>query len=66
VNNKEVSKDTGQDLVLAPCLLLATLPEDEFGEISLRKMLAKNRTVKCENTKVVITVTERSERDLTK
>jgi hypothetical protein len=66
VNNREVSKDTEQDLVLAPASYWRLFLKLNLEKVLLRKMLANNRTVKCEDTKVVVTVTERLERDLTK
>jgi hypothetical protein len=66
VNNREVSKDTEQDLVLAPASYWRLFLKLNLEKVLLRKMVAKNRTVKCEDTKIVVTITERSERDLTK
>jgi hypothetical protein len=66
VNNREMSKDTEQDLVLAPASYWRLFLKPSLEKVLLCKMLAKNRTVKSEDTKIVVTVTERSERDVTK
>lgn len=66
VNNRELSKDTEQDLVLAPAAYWRLFLNPKLEKVLLCKMLAKKRTVKSEDTKIVITVTQRLERDVTK
>lgn len=65
VNNREVSKDTEQDVVLAPASYWRLLLQPKLTKLLDRK-LAKNRPVKSEDTNIVISVTERSQRDLIK
>jgi hypothetical protein len=66
VNNREVSKDTEQDLVLALSSYWGLFLKPNLDKVVMRKMLAKNRTIKPEDTKVELVVTERSERNVTK
>lgn len=65
VNNRVVSKDTEQDVVLAPAVYWRIALQPKLEKLLCRK-LAKNRPVRSEDTNVVISVTERSQRDLAK
>jgi hypothetical protein len=65
VNNKVVSKDTKQNLVLAPAAFWEHFLQPKLEKL-LRRKVPHNRCVKPDDTNIVISVTERSERDLTK
>jgi hypothetical protein len=65
VNGKIISKDTEPDLVLAPACYWELFLQSRFDKL-LRKKLPQNRSVRSDETNVVVSVTERSERDLTK
>jgi hypothetical protein len=65
VNDKVISKDTEPDLVLAPACFWERFLHFRLGEL-LRKRIPKNRSVCSDETNVVVSVTERSQRDLTK
>jgi hypothetical protein len=67
INNREVSKETEQDLVLAPSSYWRLFLKSKLEEVVLRKIRAKKRELKSEDTKIVMTVTQqRSESPLTK
>jgi hypothetical protein len=65
VNNKVVSKDTEQDLVLVPTAYWHMVLKPKLERL-LRKKIAQNRHVRCDDTSVVVSVTDRSKRDLIK
>lgn len=65
MNNRVVSKDTEQDLVLVPTAYWHMILKPKLEKL-LRKKLAQNRHVQCDDTNVVVSVTDRSERDLIK
>lgn len=65
VNNKTLSKDTEQDVVLAPSTYWRLYLRAKVDKLLSRKLLYC-RHVKCDNTSVVASVNDRSERDLTK
>jgi hypothetical protein len=65
VNNRMVSKDTEPDVVLAPASYWRLILQPKLEKL-LCKKLAKNRPINSEDTNVVVSVTERSQRDLTK
>lgn len=65
VNNKVVAKDTEQDLVLAPAAYWHMYLKPKVEKLSSRKV-AHNRHVEYDDTGVVVSVNDRSERDLTK
>ena len=65
VNGKVVSKDTEQDLVLAPASHWQHFLQPRLEKL-LRKKMAHSRFVRCDDTNVVVSVTDRTERDLTK
>lgn len=66
INNREISKDTEQYLVLEPTSYWRLFLQPKLGEVLQCKMMAKKKTIKSEDTKIVISVTQRSERDVTK
>jgi hypothetical protein len=65
VNNKTLSKDTEQDVVLAPSAYWRLCLSAKVDKLLSRK-LPHGRHVKCDDTSVVASVNDRSERDLTK
>ena len=65
VNNKVLAKDTEQDVVLAPAAYWCFCLKAKVEKLLSRK-LPHGRHVKCDDTSVVATVNDRSERDLTK
>ncbi|MCJ1284329.1 hypothetical protein MMC26_003660 [Xylographa opegraphella] len=67
INNREVSKETEQDLVLAPASYWRLFLKSKLEEVVLHKIRTKKRDMKSEDTKIVMTVTQqRSEPPLTK
>lgn len=60
-----IAKDTEQDLVLVPTAFWHMFLRPKLERLIQRK-LASNRHVRCDDTTVVASVTDRSERDLTK
>jgi hypothetical protein len=65
INNKKLSKDTEQGAVLAPAIYWGFCLKDKVDKLLCRK-LPRGRQVKCDDTSVVASVNDRSERDLTK
>jgi hypothetical protein len=65
LNNKLISKDTEQNLVLAPTSYWSLILRTKLEKL-LCKKLSSNRRVRPDDTNVVVSVTERSQRDLTK
>ncbi|TVY71304.1 hypothetical protein LSUE1_G004473 [Lachnellula suecica] len=65
VNNRMVSKDTEPDVVIEPASYWRLILKPKLEKL-LCKKLAKNRPIKSEDTNVVVSVTERSQRDLNK
>jgi hypothetical protein len=65
VNNKVVVKDTEEDLVLVPIAYWHMILQPKLEKL-LRRKLAQNRQVRCDDTNVVVSVSGRTERDLTK
>jgi hypothetical protein len=65
VNSKVISKDTEQDLVLEPITYWHMVLKPKLDKL-LRKKVAQNRLIRCDDTTVVASVTDHSERDLTK
>jgi len=65
VNNRIISKDTEQDLVLVPSAYWHMLLKPKLEKL-LRKKVAQNRHIRCEDTSVIVLVTDRTERDLVK
>jgi hypothetical protein len=65
LNNKLLSKDTEPDLVLAPRFYWSLFLRNKLEKL-LQKKLPPSKRVAYEDTNVVVSVTERSQRDLTK
>ena len=65
VNNKVISRDTEQDLVLAPTVYWHLCLKPKLNKV-LRGKVAQNRYVRCDDTTVIASVAHRSERDFTK
>jgi hypothetical protein len=65
VNNKVISRDTEQDLVLAPSCHWLMFLRPKLEKL-LCKKLPQNRPVKIDDTDVVVSVTDRIKRDLRK
>ena len=61
VNNKVISKDTEQDLVLAPTAHWHVFLQTKLEKLPHKK-LAQNRHIRCDDTNVIMSVTCRSER----
>jgi hypothetical protein len=65
VNKKEISKDTEQDLVLAPTVYWHMFLKSKLEKL-VRRKVAQNRYIQCNDTSIAVSVKERSERDLLK
>jgi hypothetical protein len=65
VNNKVISRDTEQDLVLAPTAYWHLCFKPKLDKV-LRGKVAQNRYIRCDDTTVITSVAHRSKRDLTK
>jgi len=65
LNNKLISKDTEQNLVLAPTFYWSLFLRPKLEKL-LCKKLSLNKRVRPDDTSMVVSVTKRSERDLTK
>lgn len=59
VNNRELSTDTEQDLVLVPASYWRLSLNPKLEKVLLSKVLAKKRNIKSEDTKVVMEVTQK-------
>lgn len=65
VGNKAISKDTEQDVVLAPAVYRRTYLQPKVEKLVAKK-LSQGRQVEYDDTSVVASVNGRSERDLCK
>ena len=65
INNKVVSDNTEQNLVLAPASYWQLFLQPNLAEV-LRRKASRNRNVRCDDTKVVVSVMGRSERPFKK
>jgi hypothetical protein len=65
INSKGVSKDTEQDLVLAPGAFWLTALRPKLERV-LHKKTAPNKSFKADDTNITVSVTDRSQRDLVK
>lgn len=64
-NGRVVAKDTEQNLVLAPSAYWEVVLRSKLDKL-LRKKLPSNKAFRADDTNIVLSVTDRSERDLVK
>ncbi|KAF4534642.1 uncharacterized protein LTHEOB_12920 [Lasiodiplodia theobromae] len=65
VNSKQVARETEPDLVLAPSAFWATFLRPKLDKLLARK-LPQNKSFRADDTAIVVSVTDRTERDLVK
>jgi hypothetical protein len=65
VNNKKISDDREQDLVLAPTAYWHEILKPKLDKVLQRKV-AQNRGIRCDDTSVVVSVVPRTQHTLTK
>ena len=65
VNNKVVTKDTEQDLILIPIAYWYMVLQPKLEKL-LRRKLTQNRQVRCDDINIVVSVSGRTERGLVK
>lgn len=65
INSKAVSRDTEPNLVLAPSTFWSTILRPKLNQLVAKK-LPRNKSFKVDDTNVMVSVTDRTERDLVK
>ena len=65
VNNRVVAKDTEQDLVLVPIAYWHMVLQPKLEKL-LQKKLGPNRHVRCDDTELKVSISDRTQRDLVK
>jgi hypothetical protein len=65
LNSKVITKDTEQDLVLAPASYWRLVLQPKLEKL-LRRKTSQNKCARSDDTNVVVSVADRSQRDLTK
>ncbi len=65
MNKKMIAKDTEQDVMLTPTLYWKNVLQPRLKQL-LQKKVYPSKCVRADDTGVVVAVTDRSERDLTK
>lgn len=65
VNNKRVSEDTEEDVVVSPVPYWHMVLRPKLEKLLMKKV-PQNRPVRCDDTGVVVSVTARTEKDLVK
>lgn len=62
-NDRVVSKATKKDIVLTPASYWPTILQPKLDSL-LKKKMSRNKRMRSDDSNVVVSVTERSERDL--
>ena len=65
INKKVIFKDTEQDIVLEPAAYWQSILQPRLEEL-LREKILPLRAVRADDTEVVVSIINRSERDLVK
>jgi hypothetical protein len=65
VNNKKISDDTEENLVLAPTAYWHKILKPKLDRVLQRKV-AQNKSIRCDDTSIVAAVVPRTQHKLTK